>query len=1155
MRPDDFLKWARLFPDPLLLTSGAGTILAANAAAEEELSCGGDRLAGKRLSDITADAAEHVTQCLDHWSRSEQMVAGTLAVRTADGRAVQTRCEGAALQPPASQGPGRVLVRLWIQGTPDRAFSPLNDGIAEPAGASAYPSRSAQALRDGDMQPTEVHQAAHSNEHRVPLAGGAARSVSGLASFDAPGDHLRAVGTMQELTELGATHAEFARREAYFRAMFENTSVGMISTAPDGHIVEANEAFCHLVGYSREELLRMTPGDLTHPDDLEHTPQERERLVAGVPEGVTLQKRYVRKDGGIRWVDLQARGIRDRSARLVYRVVTVVDVTERQLAMDRLRQKQERLAALLQYSSDIVSILDEQGRLIYNSPAAQRIHGFTPEEFAGLNTFDLIHPDDQANVQAAFEKIIERPEQPVSVQYRYATKGGGYVWMEAVGSNQLHNPAIRGIVANSRDITVRLHAENALKESERRMKTLLSNLSGMAYRCRNDEQWTMEYVSQGCYELTGYRSEEMLGNRDVAFGDLVVAADQSWLWEKCQRNLEGRIPCSNEYRIQAKDGTEHWVWDQACGIYEPGGRLVAIEGFITDITASKRMEQALREREENYRLLVENQTDMVIKVDTEGRFLFVSPSYCEVFGMTQEELLGRTFMPSVHEDDRAATARAMEALYHPPYACYLEQRALTRDGWRWIGWSDTAVLNRDATVIQIIGVGRDITDRKRAEEADQRSRSMLSAIWAAQSAFITGSNVGALFHDLLAALLEVTKSQYGFIGEVMHGADGQPYLKTRAITDIAWNEETRRLYQQTAGGMEFPNLLTLFGALMLTGQPVIANAPAQDLQRGGPPPGHPALNAFLGLPFFHGSEMIGMVGVANRPGGYDQDIVAFLQPVLSTCATLTVAERHLGEREAAQAQLQRLNLELEQRVQERTAQLQAANKELEAFSYSVSHDLRAPLRAIDGFSRALEEDYSERLDDQGHEHLQRVRGAAQRMSELIDDLIRLSRITRAELSMEQIDLSALAAEIVDQLCQAQPGRDVEVVLAPTPLVSGDARLLRVMLENLLSNAWKFTGRSPRARIEFGFDPRIGEGAFYLRDNGAGFDMRYADKLFGAFQRLHRHDEFEGTGIGLATVQRVLSRHGGRAWVSAKPNQGATFYFTLAASECGSQARS
>ncbi len=1100
MRPDYFLEWARLFPDPLLLTSGAGTILAANTAAEEELSCSGNRLAGKRLSEVTADAAEHIAQCLDHWSRSKRMVTGTLTVRTADGRAVQTRCEGAALQPPASQGSGQVLVRLCIDGAPNRALSALNDGIAEPAGASAHSSCSAQALR--------------------------------------------------------AAQPELAERQAYFRAMFENTSVGIIRTDPDWHIVEANDAFCDLVGYSREELLRLTPEDLTHPDDLEHTCQDPERLVAGVPEGVTLEKRYVRKDGGIRWLDLQSRGMRDRSARLVCRVVTVVDITERQLAMNRLRQEQERLAALLQYSSDIVSILDEQGRLVYNSPAAQRIHGFTPEEFAGINTFDLIHPADQANVRAALARLLQHPEQPVSVQYRYATKAKGYVWMEAVGSNQFHHPAIRGIVANSREISARVHAENALQESERRMKTLLSNLSGMAYRCRNDEQWTMEYVSDGCYELTGYRPEEMLGNRDVAFGDLVVAADQGWLWEKCQINLAGRVPCSNEYRIRGKDGVEHWVWDQASGIYEPDGSLAAIEGFVTDITARKRMEQALREGEENYRLLVENQTDMVVKVDTEGRFLFVSPSYCEVFGMTQEQLLGRTFMPLVHEDDRAPTARAMEALYRPPYACYLEQRAMTRDGWRWIGWSDTAVLDRDDTVIQIIGVGRDITDRKRAEEADQRSRSMLSAIWAAQSAFITGSDVRALFQSLLAALLEVTQSEYGFIGEVMHGADGQPYLKTSAITDIAWNEETRWLYRQTAAtGMEFHNLRTLFGAVMTSGQPVIANAPAQDPRRGGLPPDHPALNAFLGLPFFHGSEMIGMAGVANRPGGYEQDIVTFLQPVLSTCATLITAERHRGERQAAEAQLQRLNLELEQIVQERTAQLQAANKELEAFSYSVSHDLRAPLRAIDGFSRALEEDYSERLDDQGHQHLQRVRSAAQRMSVLIDDLIRLSRITRAELSMDRIDLSALAGEIVDQLRQTQPDRDVEVVLAPTPPIIGDARLLRVMLENLLSNAWKFTGRTPRARIEFGFDPTIGDGAFYLRDNGAGFDMRYADKLFGAFQRLHRHDEFEGTGIGLATVQRVLFRHGGCAWVTAKPNQGATFYFTLAASERGSQAPS
>jgi PAS domain S-box-containing protein len=225
-------------------------------------------------------------------------------------------------------------------------------------------------------------------------------------------------------------------------------------------------------------------------------------------------------------------------------------------------------------------------------------------------------------------------------------------------------------------------------------------------------------------------------------------------------------------------------------------------------------------------------------------------------------------------------------------------------------------------------------------------------------------------------------------------------------------------------------------------------------------------------------------------------------------------------------------------------QLEVANAELDAFAYSVSHDLRAPLRSIDGFSAALLEDYAERLGDAGRDHLNRVRKASQRMAGLIDDLLALSRVTRATLNRERVDLSALALQISAELRQRDPGRHGEFLISADLHSEGDTRLLRIALENLLGNAWKYTARTPRAHIEFGTAQHNGEQAYFVRDNGAGFDMRYADKLFGAFQRLHSAGEFEGSGIGLATVQRIIHRHGGRVWAEGTVGQGATFYFTL-----------
>ena len=292
-----------------------------------------------------------------------------------------------------------------------------------------------------------------------------------------------------------------------------------------------------------------------------------------------------------------------------------------------------------------------------------------------------------------------------------------------------------------------------------------------------------------------------------------------------------------------------------------------------------------------------------------------------------------------------------------------------------------------------------------------------------------------------------------------------------------------------------------------------------------------------------GKEITGIETCRIRKDGSRVDVSLTFSPIKDANQNvigLSGIIRDITERKQIEEKIKKLNEELRQKVIE----TQSVNKELEAFSYSVSHDLRAPLRSIDGFSQALLEDYAEKLDLQGKDYLQRVRAASQRMAQLIDDMLMLSRVTRHEMKRSEVDLSALANTISAELAKTQLQRHVDFIIAPGLVVNGDVELLRAMLENLLGNAWKFTSKHQSARIEFGVTQHDGKPVYFVKDDGVGFEMTYADKLFQAFQRLHSSAEFPGTGIGLATVKRIIHMHGGSIRAESETGKGATFYFDL-----------
>jgi signal transduction histidine kinase len=445
-------------------------------------------------------------------------------------------------------------------------------------------------------------------------------------------------------------------------------------------------------------------------------------------------------------------------------------------------------------------------------------------------------------------------------------------------------------------------------------------------------------------------------------------------------------------------------------------------------------------------------------------------------------------------------------------------------------WTINLHFDDRGDITSIKSIARDVTEQKKAQAAQAREAEINLATAELSRNLLSPASIDHIAFLVLEQAKSLTRSAFGYVG---HIDPETGYLVCPTLTRDIW--DTCEVAEKD---IVFKKFTGLWGWVLKNRRPKLINPPADDPSSSGTPPGHVPIHRFLSAPAMIGETLVGQVSVANADRDYTDRELEVIQRLANLYAIAI-------QRRQAEEEIKQYRNQLEERVRERTVKLEAANKELEAFAYTVSHDLRAPLRHIDGFLELLRQKAGNILDEQARHYMDTISNAAEKMGRLVDDLLSFSRMGRHAMSVRPVDMGTIVREVIAELELEAAGRDVTWHVGDLPAVDGDAAMLRIVLSNLIANALKFTRTRQQTQIEIG--ALTGQGAeatIFVRDNGTGFDMTYADKLFGVLQRLHRAEEFEGTGIGLATVRRIIARHGGRTWAEGELNQGAVFYFSL-----------
>jgi len=948
------------------------------------------------------------------------------------------------------------------------------------------------------------------------------------------GDITGYLGIAQDITERKLAERHLLETSLYTRSLIEASLDPLVTISAEGKITDVNEATEKVTGKNRRRLIGTDFSDyFTEPDKAREGYQKV--FLQGSVTDYPLALRH--RDGHITDVLYNASVYRDGVGNVLGVFAAARDVTERK----RAEGTRAQLAAIVESTNDAIIGKTVDGIITSWNRGAEKIYGYTADEIVGKPITALAPPSRHAEIHEFLGKI-RNGETVANYESERIRKDGTLIHV-ALTLSPISDASgrITGISTIARDITERKHMEEELRQASIYNRSLIE--ASLDPLVTISAEGKITDVNQATERATGRGRSELIG---TDFSDYFTEPDKARVGY--QQVFRNGFVTDYLLALRHRDGHVAEVLYNASVYRNEAGEVLGVFAAARDVTERNKAERELAELSLRNRLILDSSGEGIYGLDVDGRCTFANPAAAKLFGFSVEELVGQHSHAMFHHTKADGSPYPAEEC--PMQAGY-KQGLLNRGidlYWR----KDRSSFPVEFVSTPIVEAGEitgavvmfnDITERKLAEESLLRLNRELRAISNCNETLMRVEDEQALLDRICHIVCDDAGYRMAWVGYPEHD-------EARTIRPIAWAgveegyiEQASLTWRDTERG-QGPT-----GTAIRTGESVSVQDFSSDpqaalwrdaaLQRG--------YRSCISLPLK--DENANTFGIFNiysaLPNTFTPDEIRLLEELAGDMAFGINVLRARIERQRAEAEVRRLNQELEQRVTDRTAELETANKELEAFSYSVSHDLRAPLRAIDGFSRILLEDYVDKLDDEGRRLLNVVRDNTSRMAQLIDDILKFSRTGRAEMTVAEIDMEKLARDVFAEL--QKPWVDstkLQIEIDRLPGAFGDSALIRQVFVNLLSNAIKFSRNRDPARIKVGFSIEGDEAVYYVKDNGAGFDMQFADKLFGVFQRLHAVTEFEGTGIGLAIVKRIITRHGGRVWAEGKVNEGATIYFSL-----------